>query len=79
MKNEIMISTLNTVLRLRSKYYRNVKHLKNVRSLGEGKNFINEKQDSKLKEVEKHQQAREVFFNNLSKAIIKVGDDNEEV
>ena len=73
-----MNSTLNTLRKLRSKYYYNVKHLKNVRSLGNPRVILSTEQDSKLKEVEIHQHEREVFFNNLSKALIKEGVKSEK-
>ena len=75
----IMNSTLTNLRKLRSKYHHNVKHLKNVRSLGNPRVILSTEQDSKLKEVEIQQREREVFFNNLSKALIKEGDKSEKV
>ena len=72
------MTTLDNIRKLRSKYYRNVKHLKEVRSLGYGKSLINIEQDTKLKKAEQHQHEREVFFNNLSKSIMK-GNNNEKL
>lgn len=77
MNNEIKSSNSKLLLetrKLSSRSYNNVRHLKFVRGLGEGKNFINAEQNVKLTEIEKRETEKMNFFNNLGRAIKKIGE-----
>lgn len=77
MKNEMNSSNnklLREVRKLSSRSYNNIRHLRFVKGLGEGKNFINADQAVKLNDTEKRENDKMNFFNNLGKTIKKIGE-----